>query len=36
MTSSLGLAENNIFILSCQVLENMINLGLVPGSTGTG
>jgi len=31
MTSSLGLAENNI--LSCQVLGNMINLGLVPGST---
>ena len=31
MTSSLGLAENNI--LSCQVLGNMINLSLVPGST---
>ena len=31
MTSSLGLAENNI--LSCQVLRNMINLSLVPGST---
>ena len=29
MTSSLGLAENNI--LSCQVLGNMINLSLVPG-----
>ena len=31
MTSSLGLAENNV--LSCQVLGNMINLSLVPGST---
>ena len=28
MTSSLGLAENNV--LSCQVLGNMINLSLVP------
>ena len=31
MTSSLGLAENNV--LSCQVLGNMINLSLVPGSS---
>lgn len=30
LTSSLGLAENNI--LSCQVLGNMINLSLVPGA----